>query len=420
MHWVGFLTVVGLWAQAAREAGLVPAGRPVVILKDGKAFDGCRDAFVGGLVLGAPARQVGRDLPGAVLVPVESVEAEAHGRAWWDRLLRQTPYIEPVAPETVWVGLTAPSEGLTEAVRAEFRALRESAAAAGFIAFGGLGSSRPVARAAALSCRDGWLSWRPGKAVKASPQPFRFVGPGEEATFLAPLSIGLLGLVPEVERKLRRLGIQTAGAAAAIPEAEWVRQFREEGRRIANWSRGIEPDRVRAAYPERAIAKRLDLNGEALEPDELEARINRIAAGFAKALADRGEGCQEVALELEGADGARQAGSRLLAHLQQRPYALQQAFVHVLRQVYTKSMPMSALTVRVTGIGPMPWEQMVLWGETNVPDKDAKLEEILCLLHERFPSRLIGRGPRQHSSWREQMLTFIDPYRWTGSPSWHA
>jgi nucleotidyltransferase/DNA polymerase involved in DNA repair len=258
--------------------------------------------------------------------------------------------------------------------------------------------------------------------VKATPQPFRFVGPGEEAAFLAPLSVGLLGLPPEVERKLRRLGIQTAGAAAAIPEAEWVRQFRDVGRRIAKWSRGIEPDRVRAAYPERAIAKRIDLNGEAPEPDELEARINRIAAGFAKALTDRGEGCQEVALELVAADGARQAGSRLLAHLQQRPYALQQAFGHLLRQVYTKRMPLSALAVRVTGIGPMPWEQMVLWGETNVPDKDAKLEEVLCLMNERFPSRLIGRGPRKRSSWREQMLTFSDPYRWAaaGTPSWHA
>jgi hypothetical protein len=351
------------------------------------------------------------------------VEAEAHGRAWWDRLLRQTPYIEPIAPETVWVGLTAPGEALLDAVKAEFRALRESAAAAGFIAFGGLGSSRPVARAAALSCRESWLGWKPGKAVKAAPQPFRFVGPGEETAFLAPLAVGLLGLAPEVERRLRRLGIQTVGAAAAIPETEWVRQFGAEGRRIANWSRGIEPERVRAAYPERALLRRIDLGGEAPEPDELEARISRLAASIAKELADRGEGCQEVALELVGADGARQSGSRVLAHLQQRPYALQQAFVHVQRQVYTKTMPLSALTVRVTGIGPMPWEQMVLWGETAIPDKEAKLEEVLSILHERFPSRLIGRGPRERSSWREQMLTFCDPYRFAGpgaGSTWHA
>jgi hypothetical protein len=420
MHWVGYLTVVGLWARAAREAGLAPAGRPVVILRDGQAFDGCREAFVGGLVLGAPARQVGRDLPGAVLIPVEEVEAEAHGRAWWDRLLSRTPYIEPLAPETVWIGLPTPGEGMGERVKAEFRALREVAAEAGFIAFGGLGSSRPVARAAALACRDGWLAWRPGKAVKASPQPFRIVAPGEEAAFLAPLPIGLLGLPGDLERRLRRLGIQTAGAAAKIPEAEWVRQFGAEGRRIANWSRGIEPDRIRASYPERSIARRIDLAGEAVEPDALEALINRAATAIAKELADRGEGCQEVALELVEVGGAQRTGSRTLPRLQQRAYALQQSLGHVLRQVYTKSAPLSALVVRVTGIGPMPWEQMVLWGETAVPDKEAKLEEVLTLLHERFPSRLIGRGPRQSTSWREQMLTYCDPFRHASESSWHA
>lgn len=425
MHWVGYLTVVGLWARAAREAGLAPAGRPVVILRDGQAFDGCRDAFVGGLVLGAPARQIGRDLPGAVLIPVEEVEAEAHGRAWWDRLLGSTPYIEPLAPETVWVGLPTPGEGMTERLKAEFRGLREAAAEAGFIAFGGLGSSRPVARAAAISCRDSWFAWRPGRAVKATPQPFRIVAPGEEAKFLAPLPIGLLGLPGDLERRLRRLGVQTAGAAAAIPEAEWVRQVGAEGRRIANWSRGIEPDRVRASYPERSLTRRIDLAGEAVEPDELEARINRAATGIAKELADRGEGCQEVSLALVEVGGASHCHSRTLPRLQQRAYALQQSLGHVLGQVYTKSIPLSVLEVRVTGIGPMPWEQMVLWGETAIPDKEAKLEEVLTLLHERFPSRLIGRGPRQNASWREQMLTFSDPYRWAAPPppspsSWHA
>lgn len=423
MHWVGYLTVVGLWARAASRAGLAPAGRPIVILRDGQAFDGSREAFVGGLVLGAPARQVGRDLPGAVLIPAEAVEAEPLGRAWWERLLGSTPYIEPLAPERVWVGLPTPGEGMTERLKAEFRTLCEAAAEAGFIAFGGLGSSRPVARAAALSCRDSWLAWRPGRAVKATPQPIRIVAPGEEARFLAPLPIGLLGLPAELERRLRRLGVQTAGAAAAIAEAEWVRQVGPAGRQIANWSRGIEPERIKAGYPERSLRRRIDLAGEAVEPDALEGRINRLAAAIAKELSDRGEGCQEVALELEEAGGAKSSSSRTLPRLQQRPYALQQSFGHLLRQIYTKPAPLSALTLWVTRIGPMDWEQMSLWDQPAIPDKEAKLEELLTLLHERFPSRLIGRGPRQGTTWRERMLTFNDPYRSSPPPSsrvWHA
>jgi nucleotidyltransferase/DNA polymerase involved in DNA repair len=413
MHWIGYLTVVGLWARAAQEAGLAPPGRPVVILKEGRAWDGCREAFVGGLVLGAPARQVGRDLPGAVIVDAAHIEAEGYGRAWWDQILRYTPYIEPLEPQTAFVGLPARSDGLTEAVRAEFRSLQAIAAAAGFIAFGGLGSSRPVARAAALACRESWLGWRPGRAARAAPAPLQFVPPGEEAAFLAPLPISFLGLPADLERRLGRLGIRTAGEAAAISEAEWIRQFGGQGRLVARWSRGIEPERVRPAYPARSLERRVNLVGEAPELDELESRINRIASVLAGQLAAKGEGCQKVGITLELTAGSSLMGSRTLPRLQQRAYALQQALGHVLRQVYTKPVPLSALTVRLAGIGPMPWEQMVLWGETAVPDREAKVEEVLSLLHERFPSRLIGRGPRRQSSWREQMLCLNDPYRWS-------
>lgn len=430
MRWVCYIEVQGLYAAVARRMGLAPADRPVAVLRDGRVFDGCREAFAAGLALGAPARQVLRDVPQAAQIDLANVDCAAAARTWWDGCLAHTPYVEPGEPHQVFLALPSPQAELTQAVRAEAAALVEQAAAHGFVAFAGVAHSKLVARAAALSCKDGWLLRRPGRLGANSPATMAFVPPGDEERFLAPLPVAFLPASREVERRLARLGLKHIGEVARIPEGEWQRQLGPLGRQLAQWSRGVDAEPVKAAYPPRSLQRRVEFAQEVRDRDHVERVAARAAALLSKQLAGRGEGCQQANVTVERSDGPPLLASRTLAKLQQSAYPLQQAVQGLLAEALAQAadgaregpgvaagwdagVPVTALAVELGLIGPMPLQQMDLWGDTvAATERDERLERALALLHERFPVRMVGLGPRQDISFREQMLQFTDPYRW--------
>ncbi len=438
VQWVCYIEVQGLYARVARTAGLVPDERPVVVLREGRVYDGCREAFVTGLTLGAPARQALRDAPRAVRVDLSELDPQHAARAWWDRCLAHTPYIEPGAPHQVFLALPSPGDALTPAVKAEAAKLAKMAAAFGFVAFAGVGTSKVVARAAALACKEAWLLRRQGQAARTGiagqprrgrqPETIAFVEPGAEARFLAPLPVSCLPVPPEVQRRLVRLGIRTIGEAARIAEGEWLRQLGPVGRQVWLWSRGVDQEPVRPAYPPRTLQRRVEFAPEVRNRDHLEQVAGRSVALLAHQLAQKGEGAQQVALTLEPVGGLPVRTARTLAKLQQEPYPLQQAVRTLLQQALEQiggsrespdpaagwdgGIPIAALEVELGLIGPMPWQQLSLWDDPGRSEREERLHRALMLLHERFPVRIVGLGPRQDISWRERMLQFSDPYRW--------
>lgn len=442
MQWVCWVEIQGLYAAAAREAGLVEKGRPVAVLRGGRVFDGCREAFAAGLQPGSPARQVLRDVPGAAVVEWADVDAAARARAFWDRCLAHTPYVEPVEPHQVLLGLPLPDDpggppggraqgaegGRGQAadrrLQAELKALAEAAASFGFAAFAGAGSSRVVARAAARALRAEFLGRRPGTAPQRlegaqviAPRHaggLVIVPPGAEARFLAPLPVGLLPLPPEVQRRLQQLGITRIGEAARVSEDEWARQLGPQGRQVSRWSRGIDPEPVKPAWPPRRLARRSELGG-VRDRDPLERELSRSAALLAAQLERQGEGCQQVGLILELADGRVLHAERTLPRLRHTAYPIQQGLQALLAQVLDglgEPVEIAAVTAEVGLIGPVDWRQMELWDDRLLRERRERIEGALSLLHQRFPARVVGLGMRTPTSWKEQMLQYTDPYRW--------
>lgn len=418
MQWVCFIEIQGLYAGVALAAGLVPAGSQVVVLQKGVVCDGCREAFAGGLQQGAPARQVLRDAPRAKHVELAQVDAAATARSWWERCLARTPYVEPVELHQVYLALPFPESSITEAVRSEVKGLVDQAAAYGFVAFAGVASSKLVARAAALSCKENWLLRRPGARGRLSaPTVVEFVPPGAEERFLAPLSLSYLPAPPELQRRLARLGMRTIGEAARIPEGEWLRQLGPLGRQVAVWSHGVDSEQVKPCYPPRALERRTLFAPEVRERAPLEQTAGRSAALLAARLAAQGEGCQQVGLTLERAGQPPVRTARTLARLQQAAYPLQQALALLLDEALRDGQAESevaytALTVELSMIGPLPWQQLDLWADQARFEREERIQRALSLLHERFPVRMVGLGAGRGESWREQMLRFSDPYRW--------
>jgi len=415
MQWVCSIEIQGVYAAAARAAGLVPEGRPVVVMREGRVFDGCRDAFAAGLLVGSPAHQVLRDVPRAVQIDHGDLSVLDWIRPWWDRCASQTPYVEPLEPHQLLLGLPTPDSSVSRALKAEVNQLVEAAAAFGFVAFAGVGSSRLIARAACQAAREGYLIRRPGMKPTGNGERLQIVPLGEEAHFLAPLPIHYLPVPHDLRRRLLRLGLTSIGEAARVPEGEWVRQLGPQGRQVALLSRGIDHEQVRPAYPPRRLTRRIEFGTELRERDLLEQHLNRAVQPLVRQLESRGEGAQLVSLVLERSQGAALHGERTLAKLQQAAYPIQQALQILLDQVLAglEGEPdVTALTAEVGLIGPMPWQQMDLWDDRIRRERQERLERALSLLHERFPGRVVSIGPRTESTWREQMLQFADPYRW--------
>jgi nucleotidyltransferase/DNA polymerase involved in DNA repair len=77
-----------------------------------------------------------------------------------------------------------------------------------------------------------------GNASSTPDTRIRVVAPGEAAAFLAPLSVDRLPVSDEMRRRLRWLGLKTAGELAALPRATLAAQFGPEGATAWDLARG--------------------------------------------------------------------------------------------------------------------------------------------------------------------------------------
>jgi protein ImuB len=126
---------------------------------------------------------------------------------------------------------------------------------------------------------------------------------GQEATTLATLPIGLLGLGPETQELFRRWGLRTIGQLAALPAPELHARLGPEGPRLVRLARGEDREPlVPTARPE-SFAATLDLDWpvEGLEP--LAFLLARLLESLCAGLVARGRRAAGLTLELKLVDG---------------------------------------------------------------------------------------------------------------------
>ena len=135
------------------------------------------------------------------------------------------------------------------------------------------------------------------------PRGFVVIGRVEAMDFLAPLPVRrILGVGAATARKLEAIGITTIGALRAFPEPDLVARFGRFGRRLAQFSRGVDDREVIAYRPAKSISAETTFASDIRAPDQLERQLRRLADRVASRLA-RAElaGCT-VVLKLKTAD----------------------------------------------------------------------------------------------------------------------
>ncbi len=191
-----------------------------------------------------------------------------------------SPRVENAGDGVVYLdadGLSA----LFSSENALVNAMAQRAVSLGLEAHVGLASSKV---AAYLAARDG------GGA--------RVIPPGEEWRFLGPMSVSLLQPSPELTATLRRWGILTVGALAALPASAVATRLGPEGLALVRRARGDDeyPLMPRPAPLRFEETAELDYGIETLEPFAFIARglLERLTARIAL----RGFVCGDLHLSL--------------------------------------------------------------------------------------------------------------------------
>lgn len=136
------------------------------------------------------------------------------------------------------------------------------------------------------------------------------VEPGRSRDFLAPLEVGELDREPEVDRGelvglLRRLGLRSLGAFAALPAADVASRFGADATSAHRLARGLEPRRPARRRPPEELVVSHRLDPPATRVDELAFAARTAADGLHRLLAGAGLACTRLgirALDLNGGE----------------------------------------------------------------------------------------------------------------------
>ncbi|HSW10000.1 MAG TPA: hypothetical protein VLK32_03730 [Bacillota bacterium] len=233
----------------------------------------------------------------------------------------------------------------------------------------------------------------------AGRETIRVVPPEEVAIFLAPLSLENIEWLDRRRREeLALLGCHTIGDLACLPEAELVRRFGAEGRRLAAWSRGQDGERVK-------ILKSPDRWEGVIEREEgerLASALRHHAGMLWEYLEATGRETGELRLE----SPSEISRSRRFLRPPSSPAGLLAAMTALVEELgrETGGEVLSSLKFVAT-LHPRPWRQLSFEGRRGGGD----LERVLEQLRDRR-GLTIGRRLLPESR-REKALSLFDPFR---------
>ncbi|MBL8058520.1 MAG: hypothetical protein JNK29_17585, partial [Anaerolineales bacterium] len=278
------------------------------------------------------------------------------------------------AVETVGLGeFLADARGLAADQLAEL--LRATQAASGLSVSLGAAAGKFPAQQAALAAGAGRL---------------KNIAPGEEARWLAPLSVGVLPHLPgELRRRLHLLDLHTLGDLAALRKPAVLRQFGGELAGLYELARGNDPRPLNPDVPPLRVVRSLRLAAPVAERGVLFNITQRLSRQIGGTLSTRGYHAEALKLTLTGADGRRwEAGQAL-----KPPTSDAARLGRLAAQLLGRLAPTAPVEAVIIGVYPLRgWHlgaHQVALAEAGAPARQRELENTLQLLMRRFGEAVI-------------------------------
>jgi DNA polymerase-4 len=120
---------------------------------------------------------------------------------------------------------------------------------------------------------------------QAKPDGLRFIEPGTEAAYLAPMPVALLwGIGPKTQSRLRAQHIETIGQLAQLSDTELAALFGKMGRGLRELARGNDTRTVNQERETRSVSSEQTFEYDVESADQLSAAVEEAADDVARRL----------------------------------------------------------------------------------------------------------------------------------------
>ena len=336
---VGFLHVDMDAFYAAVEIRRRPElrGRPVVVGGTGSrgvVAAASYEARSFGIHSAMPSTRARRLCPHAVFLPGDHSHYGAVSKRVMAILTDVTPLVEPLSLDEAFLDvrgvarLLGPAPELAAGIRARILEQEQLTCSVG------VASTKFMAKLATERAKP-----RPGPSGPVYGPGIHVVEAGTELDFLHPLPVtALFGVGPATSRRLTRLGVETVGDLASLPESSLTAALgAAAGRQLHQLASGVDNRPVVVNRPPRSISHEETFSRDLHAGSALEAEVTRMGDAVARRLRASRLVARTIVLKVrfgdfktitrsvtlpEPADGARDvaaAARDLLAHIDTTP-----------------------------------------------------------------------------------------------------
>jgi DNA polymerase-4 len=222
------------------------------------------------------------------------------------------------------------------------------------------------------------------------PAGFTVVRPGEEADFLAPLTVERLpGVGPALLEQLRDRGVATVGDLARIPPHLLRLSFGEWGELLAHRARGEDPRRVMPREEVKSISREHTFDEDVSDTGVLESTLIALTEDVCRRLRRKRLEARTVTVKIRYSDFVTHTCSRTLS----RPLDVDEVFFEevlaLFRQGRRRRYHLRLVGVGVSNLVPRAWQDDLFDQELPLlRELDLKLDAI----RDKYGGNAIRRG----------------------------
>jgi nucleotidyltransferase/DNA polymerase involved in DNA repair len=342
MRWTVYVDLDAYYVSCELRDRPELAGTPVIVgpppaagPSRGVVLSASYEARSFGVHSAQPAAQAARLCPTATWIPPDFAK---YGRIAEDVrgvLRRFSPDVLPLSIDEAAVRVDVPTVEAARELAAQIQsALRTELRLPASL---GVATTRAVAKIA---------------TDRAKPAGILVVAPGNEAEFLAPLSVRAIpGVGPKTEEILNRVGISTIGELAARRPSELAASMGGSGRELIALARGEGTDPVDEETGPRSRSTDHTFPQDVARWEDLETATRELARGLAASLEKEGLRYATASVALRWSDFTRSQHGRALGAAHEGAKALETAAVRLARELWDaeqagRGRPIRTLSVR--------------------------------------------------------------------------
>jgi DNA polymerase-4 len=276
-----FVSVELLERPELRGKPVVVGGRPD---QRGVVSAASYEARKYGIHSAMPLRTAGRLCPHAIFLDGHHTKYSE----WSDRvatiLAKFSPVVEMVSIDEAYLDLAGTERLHGPPLAAADKLLRAITRATNLPCSGGLAATRLVAKVASDQAKPRGLLW---------------VAPGQEARFLAPLSVRKIpGIGQVTERALRALSIETVEHLAAVPQEKLEKIFGQWGTALFRKARGGDSYEFVIDAEPKSISQNHTFGEDTDDTNELAAMLSHLSQKACKRLREAGLATRTLTLTI--------------------------------------------------------------------------------------------------------------------------